>query len=61
MEVPSWATLILVGIGALLFTMKKIPAVLREARKSATAYYDLRDYVRRRRNGKVTRGQSSDE
>ncbi|GAA0654835.1 hypothetical protein GCM10009548_21450 [Streptomyces malaysiensis subsp. malaysiensis] len=49
MEIPGWSMLLVAVLTAIAVILKRTPAVFREARKVANAYYDLRDDITRRR------------
>lgn len=49
MEIPGWGMLVVAALTAIVLILRRTPAVFREARKVANAYYDLRDDINRRR------------
>ncbi|MFE7108838.1 hypothetical protein ACFU98_12745 [Streptomyces sp. NPDC057575] len=53
MEVPDWATTIIVGAGVVFLVVvsivRKVPTIFREVGKAAITFYDLRDIVAERR------------
>ncbi|WP_181861123.1 hypothetical protein [Streptomyces diacarni] len=57
MKIPEWVTTSLTVVSVVVFivsvTLKRIPALLSDARRAVMAYYDFRDGVKCRRRREV--------